>query len=95
MDVSCLGHNCGGGKGERRAGDDEWCEVLLAQHVPQGAYIDVDEVKVCKYRQALKNSQLLFVPLRNTIVPVGRDRRSPTLLVLTLHSGVTQRRGPS
>ena len=46
VDVRCLGPDCGGERGERHAGDHEWCEVLLAQHVPQGAYIDVDQVKV-------------------------------------------------
>eukprot|EP00904_Undaria_pinnatifida_P013297 jgi/Undpi1/9098/HiC_scaffold_26.g11556.m1 len=45
VDVRCLGPDCGGERGERHAGDHEWCEVLLAQHVPQGAYIDVDQVK--------------------------------------------------
>lgn len=48
VDASCAGKACDfSGDGDSQAGDGQkWCEVLLAQHVPQGAYIDVDEVKV-------------------------------------------------
>ncbi|CAM9390415.1 unnamed protein product, partial [Hapterophycus canaliculatus] len=43
FDIGCAGKGC---VGLSDGGQSEWCEVLLAQHVPQGAYIDVDEVKV-------------------------------------------------
>lgn len=49
VDVSCAGKACGGLSGEggtQASSDSEWCEVLLAQHIPEGAYVDVDEVKV-------------------------------------------------
>lgn len=50
VDVECYGRVCREGLGERGASSgnaqDEWCELLLSQHVPRGAYIDVDEVKV-------------------------------------------------
>lgn len=49
INASCAGHSYHGDSYDRDAqdqSDHEWCEVLLAQHVPQGAYIDVDEVKV-------------------------------------------------
>ncbi|CAM9732825.1 unnamed protein product [Scytosiphon promiscuus] len=42
FDVGCTGEACPGSSG---GGQSEGCEVLLAQHVSQGAYIDVDEVK--------------------------------------------------
>lgn len=51
INVACEGHACGEDSdvlGPQNTGGDEWCEVLLSQHVPQGAYIDVDEVKVSK-----------------------------------------------
>lgn len=50
VDVECYGHACRTGLGESDAingnAQDEWCELLLSQYVPRGAYIDVDEVKV-------------------------------------------------
>lgn len=51
FDARCTGKACDdlSERGESQDSDaSEWCEVLLAQHVPQGAYIDVDEVKVRK-----------------------------------------------
>lgn len=50
IDASCAGKACdmASGRGAQVSNDDEWCEVLFAQQVPQGAYIDVDEVKVRK-----------------------------------------------
>lgn len=56
VDASCAGNACGGFSVEGSAqtsSDPEWCEFLLTQHVPQGAYIDVDEVKVRMLEQAL------------------------------------------
>lgn len=53
VDASCAGKACDGLLAERGAktdSDSEWCEVLFAQHIPKGAYIDVDEVKVIKYK---------------------------------------------
>lgn len=49
IDASCAGKACdslSNRDAQARSSENEWCEVLLAQHVPQGAYIDVDEVKV-------------------------------------------------
>lgn len=48
IDASCAGNACDASsdRGAQASTDREWCEVILAQHVPQGAYIDVDEVKV-------------------------------------------------
>ncbi|CAM9164938.1 unnamed protein product [Pylaiella littoralis] len=48
VDASCAGKACDRLLAERGAktdSDSEWCEVLFAQHIPKGAYIDVDEVK--------------------------------------------------
>ncbi|CAM9158012.1 unnamed protein product [Ectocarpus sp. 4 AP-2014] len=48
FDARCIGKGCHdlSERGESQHSDaSEWCEVVLAQHVPQGAYIDVDEVK--------------------------------------------------
>lgn len=51
IDVGCRGNFCskhsnGAFTTPGNKDDHEWCEVLLSQHVPQGIYIDVDEVKV-------------------------------------------------
>lgn len=51
IDAKCKGQTCRGGSlvasGESiDEKNDGWCELLLSQHVPQGSYIDVDEVKV-------------------------------------------------
>lgn len=49
IDIRCNGLPCDEDLGQNNAeenSDHEWCELLLSQHVPQGAYIDVDEVKV-------------------------------------------------
>ncbi|CAB1116340.1 unnamed protein product [Ectocarpus sp. CCAP 1310/34] len=48
FNARCTGKACDdlSERGESQDGDAlELCEVLLAQHVPRGAYIDVDEVK--------------------------------------------------
>lgn len=49
INIRCDGHICDEDLGESGSDDNsnhEWCELLLSQHVPKGAYIDVDEVKV-------------------------------------------------
>eukprot|EP00903_Cladosiphon_okamuranus_P007558 g7332.t1 len=48
IDASCAGKTCDMSSNrdtQDSTGEYDWCEVLLAQHVPRGAYIDVDEVK--------------------------------------------------
>lgn len=53
IDATCEGQTCpDGAEGEGGATigtEDNWCELLISQHVPRGAYIDVDEVKVRTY----------------------------------------------
>lgn len=60
VDASCAGGACNGLSGAKDAEASEWCEVLLAQHVPQGAYIDVDEVKVRAIARGLRALAALF-----------------------------------
>eukprot|EP00752_Nemacystus_decipiens_P003141 g2908.t1 len=49
IDASCAGKACDSSSWSdsdaQARTDHEWCEVTIAQHVPQGIYIDVDEVK--------------------------------------------------
>lgn len=47
ISLSCKGRgDCSDGSNSIEDSENEWCTILLTQHIPQGAYIDVDEVKV-------------------------------------------------
>lgn len=49
VDIECHGGACPArlqGNDEAHSAASQWCELLLSQNIPQGAYIDVDEVKV-------------------------------------------------
>lgn len=75
VDVSCNGGACNGISAAKDAEANEWCEVLLAQHVPQGAYIDVDEVKVRTIARSLPVlAALSGLALRLTFAVVAKTR---------------------
>lgn len=54
-------------EGNALAGNsNDWCEILVSQHIPQGAYIDVDEVKV-RYRRKLLLQYLFNGTIDSTV----------------------------